>query len=184
MKKLFTLTAITLFVVFGMSTIGFTASDNANSSSTLDIFKVKGIKKGLIKVNKNICYSGDPLEISIVLPQSLKAVWSGDAEVHLVIRMTNGAWVKQPPVFFDGTIPDQPKTFVSITLGSDIPEGDYQMAIILVNPGGDPLNLSDWYEGFSGLVSATTFRISAQCDDPEDLDCDGMTDDEDEADEE
>ncbi|MBT3175695.1 MAG: hypothetical protein HOG03_05150 [Desulfobacula sp.] len=80
------------------------------------------------------------------------------------------------PVLSSGQTPDKPKTFVSVDLSTTpIPTGDYQLAMILVNPGGDALNIGDWYNGFSGLISATTFKFKSQCD-PIDTNCDGMID--------
>jgi len=152
------------------------SGNSGNSNSSLNIFNVKGIKSGLIKVDKNIFYSTDKLDVSVVFPKSLKSLWNGSADAYLVIRMTDGTLLAPFPILSSGQTPDKPKSFVSIDLSATpIPTGDYQLALILVKPGGDALNLSDWYNGFGALISATTFKFKTQCD-PLDINCDGIID--------
>jgi len=48
-----------------------------------------GSRQGLIKTDKHIYYPGDTLKIRVVLPRSLKAVWTGEADSHIVVF---GCW--------------------------------------------------------------------------------------------
>ncbi len=53
---------------------------------------------------------------------------------------------------------------------SILPAGTYQLGLILTNPGGDPLNINDWYEGLLGLIDVVGLTIS---DSQLDFDADG-----------
>ena len=69
---------------------------------------------------------------------------------------------------------------------STLPAGTYQLGLILTNPGGDPLNINDWFRGLLGLIDIVGLTIidealSIDADgDGEvdnDLDDDGFSDD-------
>ena len=53
---------------------------------------------------------------------------------------------------------------------SVLPAGTYQLGLILTNPGGDPLNINDWYKGLLGLIDVVGLTIS---DSQLDFDADG-----------
>ena len=57
----------------------------------------------------------------------------------------------------------------------EIPAGTYQLGLILTSPGGDPLDLSTWYNGLLGLVHVRGLTVSAEAL-PADSDGDGMMD--------
>lgn len=134
-----------------------------------------GARSGLIKTNRQVLYRGDSLELEIVLPHSLRAFWSGDADAHVVFGDPDGN-------LFYGTVNaealDSKNPRMSLIIeGPDLelPEGNYQVAIILTVPGGDPLELTEWYDGFQGLVAVSRIRIAGEGD-QEDLDGDGTVD--------
>ncbi|MEA2059064.1 MAG: hypothetical protein U9P10_00750 [Thermodesulfobacteriota bacterium] len=143
------------------------SQNNPGLNSPLNIFNVKGIKSGLIMVDKIFFYMSDILDVSIVFPKSLTAVWNGSADTYLVIRIPeetqqadeiaeteqveeseeteqtkeNDSFILAPFLIrTSGEIPDTPKTFVSLDLSqTTLPVGAYQIAMILVKPEGDPL---------------------------------------------
>lgn len=43
---------------------------------------------------------------------------------------------------------------------STLPAGTYQLGLILTNPGGDPLNINDWFRGLLGLIDIVGLTIS------------------------
>jgi hypothetical protein len=43
---------------------------------------------------------------------------------------------------------------------STLPAGTYQLGLILTNPGGDPLNINDWFKGLLGLIDIVGLTIS------------------------
>ncbi len=56
--------------------------------------------------------------------------------------------------------------------------GTYQLGLILTNPGGDPLNINDWYNGLLGLEHVVGLTITDEAVDF-DSDGDGHVDDDD-----
>ena len=138
------------------------------SSEVLEVFKVKGLRKGLIKLNKATLGPGNQLEIQIVVPASLKAIWNGMADLYLVLRLPDGDLISVP-VYVEGATPDSPKTLVNTGIEAGmLAEGRYQIAMIMTNPEGDPLLLADWYNGFSGLISVNSFKYGDDCEGSED----------------
>ena len=75
---------------------------------------------------------------------------------------------------------------------SALPAGTYQIGLVLTNPGGDPLNINDWYRGLLGLehligltVADEALAADANGDGEvdNDSDGDGFSDDADDSDE-
>jgi len=69
---------------------------------------------------------------------------------------------------------------------STLPAGTYQLGLILTNPGGDPLNINDWFKGLLGLIDIVGLTISDEAlsidadgdgEVDDDLDGDGFSDD-------
>lgn len=140
-----------------------------------------GARSGLIKTNRQMLYTGDTLELEIVLPHSLEGFWSGEADAHVVIEDPSGA-------FFYGTVNaaalDSQNPHITLTISDPdlvLTDGNYQIAIILTTTNGEgeaassPLNLENWYQGFQGLVAVSRVKV-AFGGDPEDLDADGVVD--------
>ena len=86
----------------------------------LDTLKVKG-KKGLIKVSKSIFYENDILDIKVVFPKSLKGLWSGEADAHLLFRIFDESLESSVDII---AIPIGPvadtKTVIQLKLGPPI----------------------------------------------------------------
>lgn len=151
------------------------AAENSGSQSPLDVFGVKGIKKGLITVDKNIFYPTDTLEVGVMIPESAAAFWDEDAQAYILIRLSDGTLMTPFLITVTGQTPDEAQTFVTLDLSeSPLSEGEYQIALVLVNDGGDPAELTDWYDGFRGLIGATHFQVRSDCGE-DDEDCDGLT---------
>ena len=124
-----------------------------------------GSAKGLLKLNQHVYYAGDTLQVRVVYPRSLQAIWSGDARGHLVVYVPTGAPVTVP---LPATVPNQPIQVLDLTNldTSQFAEGNYQIALVLTAPEGDPLKLGDWYAGFRGLLSVEQFKIRASATTP------------------
>ena len=162
MKSLFTKILIVLFLVAGAQTAAAAKPDNPGNSGAstteesetsensgdddaLDIFKIQGSKKGLIKLNKENFCTGETFSVGVVFPKSLRAVWTGQADVHLVIWLPDGGPDNplSAPLFLNGEFPDKPMNLFEIPLEPDtaLPAGTYQFALVLTKP--NEMQLSD-----------------------------------------
>lgn len=117
-----------------------------------------GASKGILKLNQHVYHAGDTLQVRVVYPRSLTAVWSGDAVGHVVVYVPSGQPVTVP---IPASTADQPIQVLDLTNldTSQFAEGNYQIALVLTAPAGSPLKLSDWYAGFRGLLSVEQFQI-------------------------
>ena len=85
LKKLTFLLALVMVTILGVGLV-LAEQPTVVGDETLDILKVKG-KNGLIKVSKSIFYENDTLDVKVVFPKSLKGLWAGEADAHLLIRI-------------------------------------------------------------------------------------------------
>jgi hypothetical protein len=162
------ITAIGLAIALSLlitPAFGVSPQQNGNSENEiLDVFKGQGKRSGLIKVNKTDLCTGDVFSVAVVLPSSLNAVWSGVADVQLIIRLLDGNFLISKLENID---PDLPFNLFSFELPEEgLPAGYYQFALILTNKGVeglDSLDLSNWYNGFNGLISVKNVRIRVGC---------------------
>ncbi|MBX9936978.1 MAG: hypothetical protein K2Y10_10355 [Burkholderiaceae bacterium] len=117
-----------------------------------------GAGKGILKLNQHVYYAGDTLQLRVVYPRSLAAVWSGDAIGHIVVYVPSGQPVTVP---IPASTADQPIQVLDLSNlnTSQFAEGNYQIALVLTAPAGNPLKLGDWYAGFRGLLSVEQFKI-------------------------
>lgn len=157
--------------------------------------------KGRILTGHDIYYSGDPLEISLRFPRGADLVESGEADAYVVIFAPDidesdddSADDTDEPgtddVLSNATIlpVSNEASATSIKLFSIgavdvsvLPTGTYQLGLILTNPGGDPLNINDWYNGLLGLVHVVGLTVTDESVDF-DVDGDGEVDDDDDGD--
>jgi hypothetical protein len=201
-RKIFTM-SLAVIAVLCLLTGGWAAPNNSGGNSNASGHnKVPNVRSGLIQMNRGVYYPGDIIEVRMVFPRSLRAVWSGEADSHIVVRWPDGTVFSQQ-INVDGWVPDQPANFVELEIPEDIgtnasddedlglddlPIGEYQLALVLTkkaeqsdeNGEGDgtalsPLNLENWYEGFAGLVSVARFKFNTETDD-EDNNGDGTID--------
>ena len=129
--------------------------------------------KGLIKLNQHVYYPGDKLEISVVLPEQLKTLLEDNvAEAHLLVYFPPNT-IKIFPVMGEG------KFFEAMIETSTFAAGNYQLALVFTQLEGDAAKISDWYNGFMGLVSVSRIKIrdGFPGSEEEDIDGDGVIDD-------
>jgi len=134
--------------------------------------------KGNIWTRQHVYYVGDELDIRVQFPRGNDLLESGEADAHVVVYSSTGT-VTDVPVPSD--VDAAPRRFFrveSIDLNS-LPEGQYQVGLILTVPGGDATLLEDWYGGFRALLDSEAVYIAAA---PVDADSNGdgeLDDDED-----
>lgn len=136
------------------------ATNGNGGNSSVSFGGTPGTGRGLVSLNRHIYYVGDTIQIRVVYPRSLSAIWNGTAEGHVVMYIPGGQAITVP---LPAQTPDSPVSLIELADldTSVLTPGDYQLALVLTNPGGNPLNISDWYNGFRGLLSIERLRFSA-----------------------
>lgn len=127
----------------------------------------------IIHTNRHVLYTGeegeDELELSVRFPRGADLLQSGEVDAHLMVFSPEATFDVLP--LSSETTGDSGNLFA---LASDelqaLPEGVYQLGVVLTVPGGDPYNLDDWFNGLLGLVAVKGLTISSE---PVDVDEDG-----------
>lgn len=131
--------------------------------------------KAIIQANRQIFYSGDLLEIGVRFPRGAELIQSGEADAWLLIFDPEAA-ITAVPISAEAS-PNTRNLFRIDEVDVEfLPEGVYQMGVVLTVPDGDPLNLADWYNGLLGLQAVRGLTVSETLLDIDD-DGDGMVDD-------
>ena len=170
-KTLMVAVALSLTNVSGIATASEqTSLPEARNMTSLPLQKPCSYND-LIQINQQIYYSEDKLEISLVLPEELKALLREDAEAHILVYFPDGQ-IEPFAVVTDGPLLEA--TIESAALAA----GNYQLALVFTQAGGDAIKIKDWYNGFAGLISFNRLKISAQTPgtDQDDNDGDGLLD--------
>ena len=119
--------------------------------------------KGNLKLSQHIYYEGDFIEVSIKFSRGWELLAEGTVDAHVVV-ITPEATLLSFPV--DPNIGPSDRKFFNVELPKEdtetLPIGQYQLALILTNPEGDPAILVDWYNGFRGLMDMEGLLISDQ----------------------
>lgn len=131
--------------------------------------------KAIIQANRQIFYTGDLLDIGVRFPRGSQLISSGEADAWLVIFDPQASLIAVP--INNEASPNTKNLFRIEEVDVDfLPEGVYQMGVVLTVPDGDPMNLSDWYNGMLGLLTVRGLTVSAEALDIDD-DGDGVIDD-------
>ena len=131
--------------------------------------------KAIIKANRQIFYTGDLLEIGVRFPRGAELVQNGEVDAYLMIFEPDATLGALPISQQAG--PETTNLFRIEELDADfLPEGVYQLGVVLTVPGGDPLNMADWYNGMLGLLTVRGLTVSSEALDIDD-DGDGFVDD-------
>ncbi|MDT8427566.1 MAG: hypothetical protein RQ757_02235 [Pseudomonadales bacterium] len=129
----------------------------------------------MIKSNRQIFYDGDPLAISIRFPRGSDLVSSGEVDAFVLIFQPDAEIIVVPVSAIAST--EDAKLFeLDVVEIETLPEGVYQFGVVLTVADGNPLDLSDWYNGLLGLVTVSGLTVSGEALDV-DMDGDGMVDD-------
>lgn len=159
---------------------GNSASENGQLNSGHVVQNGRSAIKGNIWTRKHVYYVGDELDIRVQFPRGSDLLESGDADAHVVIYSNTGD-VTDVPVPSD--VDAEPRKFFrieSVDLES-LPEGQYQVGLVLTVPDGDATLLEDWYGGFRALLDSEAIYIAAAPID-DDSDGDGELDDDEDGD--
>ncbi len=122
-----------------------------------------------IQANRHIFYQGDPLEINVRFPRGSQLITSGEVDAYLII-FEPSAYMGAIPLN-DVAGPGNHNLFnVDAVDVEEIPEGVYQMGVVLTIPDGNPFNVEEWYNGLLGLLTVQGLTVSAS---PLDIDENG-----------
>lgn len=130
--------------------------------------------KGNLKTRQHIYYVGDELEISVQFARGHNLLADGEADAHVVIYSTEGELSSVPVPADVGTVTRRFVRIESVDIAT-LPEGQYQLGLVVTVPDGDPAALEDWYGGFRGLLDSEAVYIAAGPVDTDD-DADGEHD--------
>lgn len=122
-----------------------------------------------IKADRQIYYTGEAsedgednsLDISVHFPRGAQLIQDGEVDAHLVIFEPNTALSA-----IDISSEASPENHKLFEMDSEeleqLPEGVYQLGVVLTVPEGDPLNMEDWYNGLLGLVTVQGLTVSSE----------------------
>lgn len=130
---------------------------------------------GSLETRQHIYYPGDALDVRVSFTGDTSLLVSQGVDVYIAILNGN-----QSPTFLAvenyENFSSKRMFFLETVSAEVLPEGVYQLGLILTNPGGDPANIADWYNGFGGLLDIDAIQSSTNFID-EDFDRDGEWDD-------
>lgn len=123
---------------------------------------------------KHIYYVGETLSVSVKFSRGIDLLADGLAEAHVIVVSPNMEAYAFP---VESSIGPNDRKFFSIDIDNagTLPLGQYQVGLVVTVPGGDPLSIKDWYNGFRGLLDMEGLYISDKSL-PEDADGDGECD--------
>jgi hypothetical protein len=138
---------------------GQAATQVAASHAKTLVQNGRGDFQGNIKTGQHIYYEGDALDISVQFSRGGALLADGEADAHIVIFSFDGTLISVP-------VPDDigtgSRNFFRIddVDTATLPEGQYQLGLVLTIPDGDPTLLEDWYSGFRALLDTEAVYIS------------------------
>ncbi len=117
--------------------------------------------KGNIWTRRHVYYVGDELDIRVQFPRGEELLASGDVDAHVVVFAATGS-VSDVPVPSD--VGAEPRKFfrVESVNTQTLPEGQYQVGLVVTVPDGDATVLEDWYGGFRGLLESEAIYIAKE----------------------
>ena len=134
--------------------------------------------KGNLRTLQHIYYVGDELELSVQFARGYQLLADGEAEAHVVVFSQDATLIVAPLPADVGPTPRKFFRMDSVDLAA-LPEGQYQLGLIVTVPDGDPTQLEDWYGGYRALLDTEAVYIAAT---PVDTDDDGDGEHDDDAD--
>jgi hypothetical protein len=116
--------------------------------------------KGNVWTSQHIYYVGDELSIQLDFPRGYDLIAAGTIEAHIVVFARAGAVYDIPIPSTWGAAPRKLWRIPDINI-DELPEGQYQIALILTKPGGKAKQLQDWYGGIRALLDSEAIYIAA-----------------------
>jgi len=165
----FSRTLLTISTSLLISTAALAGSDAyrlTNDVSFLD---------GDIVSLKHIYYPGDTIDIRVLMKGNTALLSDQNVDMYLAIIDAAGNTSYRAVADYQTQAERQVFRITDVS-GSVISPGTYQIALIATRPGGNPAVVSDWYNGFAGLIDSDAMTYSETAID-QDFDGDGEWDD-------
>jgi len=125
--------------------------------------------KSEIDTNKQVYYPGDTIDIRITFEDGVAVLQDQLVDVYLAILAPNGDQEFSRLEDYASDVSRRIAYIENIST-SNLIEGVYQLGVVATVPGGDPANISDWYNGFTALMDNEAVLFSTG---ESDLDLDG-----------
>jgi hypothetical protein len=117
--------------------------------------------KAIIQTNRQIFYTGDLLDIGIRFPRGADLIQSGEVDAWLMIFEPD-ATLSAIPISSEAS-PKKRNLFRIDEMDTQfLPEGVYQLGVVITVAGGDPMNLLDWYNGMLGMLTVRGLTVSSE----------------------
>lgn len=119
-----------------------------------DYFKLRSDASYLdaeIESNRSVFYSGNTLDVRVVLKGDTSTMAANAVELYLSIVDPSGYTTFERIQDYQTFNSRRLVSIPSIAASTDA-AGAYQLAIIAVKPGGNPALVTDWFNGYSGLL--------------------------------
>jgi hypothetical protein len=177
---------LVLMAVAGMAS-SVLADNNGNNASAKGalmgghaVQNGKSAIKGNLWTRHHIYYVGDEFDVRVQFPRGHDVLAAGDADAHVVVFANDGSVLDVPVPADVGAESRKFFSIASVDLNA-LPEGQYQLGLVLTVPDGDPALLEDWYGGFRALLDSEAIYVAAERVDG-DADGDGELDDDEDGD--
>ena len=138
------------------------AAEHANSNSAHSLNRVQNgqsVIQGNLQTSQHIYYAGDSLDIRVQFARGAELLSKGAVDAHVVIFSQDGT-VSSVAVPADvGATAHKFFSLKSIDTKT-LPAGQYQLALVLTIPKGNPTLVSDWYSGFRAVLDTQAIYVS------------------------
>jgi hypothetical protein len=139
---------------------GKSNADNGKSNANKSrVQNGKGTIMGNLETRQHVYYVGDSLDIQVQFARGADLLAKGEADAHIVIFSADGTVFSVPVPADVGTSSRKFFPVKSIDIAT-LPAGQYQLALVLTTPKGDPKLVNNWYSGFRALLDSEAIYIS------------------------
>ena len=143
MKNLLALTSSIILLAISASTLA--------DSDYYRITNDKSYIKGDIDTRQHIYYPGDIIDVRVTIGGNTQLLTDQQVDIYLTVLNSKGKLSAFPVKNYNNA--NARKVLYIENLNSSIlAPGTYQIALVATNPGGNPANVEEWYNGFAGLL--------------------------------
>lgn len=116
--------------------------------------------KGDLSTPQHVYYVGDELEVWLEFPRGSGLLESGAVDAHVVVFARGGSVFDYRMRSYSGAASRRLWHIPNIDIDT-LPEGQYQLGLVVTVHGGDATDLDDWYGGFRALLDSEAIYVAA-----------------------